>query len=140
MASKSLPLLASLLIAMIIVSFAVELKHEETKADVNQYEGGRGPGPGPGPGFRGPGPGFPGPGPSFPGPGPGYPGPGPGFPGPGRGYPGPGRGFPGPGYGYPGPPRHYPPWGRPCRFLCCFRFGCRCCTQMEYKASKGGHL
>ncbi|XP_078438103.1 uncharacterized protein LOC144708580 [Wolffia australiana] len=46
MASKTLSLLGLLLIAMIVVSSAVEFKKEEAKADVDQFGGGRYPGPG----------------------------------------------------------------------------------------------
>ncbi|CAA6669592.1 unnamed protein product [Spirodela intermedia] len=120
MASKALPLLGFLLIAMLLVSAAVDAtdtKEKETKISIDQRGGGY-PYPGGGGG--------------------GYPYPG----GGGRGgypYPG-GGGGGGGGGGYPYPGGGYPPWRR-CRYRCCGRYGhnCWCCSRREFVATAEKH-
>ncbi|CAA7406554.1 unnamed protein product [Spirodela intermedia] len=128
MASKALPLLGFLLIAMLLVSAAVDAKDskdKETKISVDQGGGF------PYPGGGGGGGGYP-----YPGGGGGYPYPGGG--GGGYPYPGGGGGYPYPGGGGGG--GGYPPWWR-CRYRCCnrFRYNCWCCSRKEYMAAAEKH-
>ncbi|CAA6669585.1 unnamed protein product [Spirodela intermedia] len=116
MASKALPLLGFLLIAMLLVSAAVDAKdtkEKETRWRLSVPRRGRRRWRLPVPGRRR------------------------------RRLPVPGGGGGGGGYPYPGGGGGgggYPPWWR-CRYRCCnrFRYNCWCCSRKEYMAAAEKH-